>query len=568
MKRRWQIIIYTGIILAATLLPFLAFEGILRLGGYGHSGALFAVDSLRTDDNTYIVDKYFYARFFPASDREWILNSGNWGWEISKEKEAGTVRIFILGGSVALGDQTDYAFSNARILEVMLRKSFPGTKFEIFNLACGALNSHVMRRAATEAAAFSPDIFLVYMGNNEYIGPYGPAWSPGGMPLEADQVQWRISVQELRLVQLLNSLSSSDKYLISGGPQGVFEHTVKVRPSDAGRQTMYRSFKRNLLNICETASKSGVRTILCTIGNNLRNWTPYASLHKRDLSAEDLEKWNGYFTAGVDAQDHWDGDTANWVRQALDYYTEAEKIDACYADLQFRLGECRWLLGEYDEARSAFTRARDYDGFAIRADSIINEIIRECTARHEGTMLADIEDLFIRTSDNGIMGGGLFYDYVHVLFTGDYLIASGVFAEVRKVLLDRFHREPVRDMLSLDECKQALGMSRYLEALFLKRVVEEVEVSRTYNTRLDIHPLKEQLAKVESDINDQSFDSALEALQSTELYKEGDVHISRLLVELLQGAGRGEEAKAEAVRITGLFPNRPDARRISGMLSQ
>ena len=369
------------------------------------------------------------------------------------------------------------------------------------------------------------------------------------------------------MVQLLSSFASSDKYLISGGPQGVFEHTVKVRPTDPGRQTMYRSFERNLSEICETAAKSGVRTILCTVGNNLRNWTPYASLHKADLTGEELGRWNGYFQAGVEAQEEWDSDAANSLRRSLDQYTAAEEIDPCYADLQFRLGECRWLLGEYDEARVAFTRARDYDGFAIRADSIINGIIRECAGRHAGTSLADIEELFTRASENGIMGGALFYDYVHVLFDGDYLIASGAFAEVRRFSWNGSRRTGSGYAVR-GECKQALGMSPYLGALFLKRVTEEVEVSRMYNTRLDVRPLKKQLAEAESRVNEESFDAALEALRNTDLYKEGDVHISRLLVELLQGAGRAEAAKAEAIHITGLFPNRPDARRISGMLSQ
>ena len=568
MKRRWRIFLNTGIIATATVLLLLSFEGVLRLCDYGYTGALFVRNSSDNRGNTYIVNKSFYARFFPAGDREWILTSGNWGWEITREKEPGTIRIFVLGGSVALGDQTDYAFSNARMLEVMLRRSFPGIRFEIFNLACGAVNSHAMRRVARQAMTFSPDFFVVYMGNNEYIGPYGPAWSPRGLPPNAVEVQRRISLQEYRVVQLLSWLYPTERYLISGGPQGVFEHTIKVRPSDPGRQTMYQSFEENLSGICVAAAESGATPILCTVGNNLRDWTPYASLHKEAITPEAVVQFEAHFRAGVEIQQHWESGTGEEVRLALDHYHAARGIDASYADLQFRLGECYWRLGEYDEARNAFTLARDYDGFAIRADTTINRIIRECAARHTGTVLADIEDLFVRKSENGIMGGQLFYDYVHVLFEGDYVIASGVYAQLKDVLGERCHRRPAAEMLSMEECKRALGMSPYLEALFLQRVLDEVEVSRVYNTRLDPSSLKERLKAAQSRITDLSFNQALQSLYSTDLYQEGDVHISRLLVELLQQAGRVDEAKKEAFRISEHFPNCPDARRIMEMIPQ
>lgn len=558
---------FIGIVLVLPVLLLMISELSLCIAGYGHSGGLFAVNPASPVRGTFIVDKHFYGRFFPAADREWILNSGNWGWEITKEKEPGTVRIFVLGGSVALGDQTDYAFSNARILEVMLRKSFPGTPFEICNLACGALNSHVMRRVAIQAAAFSPDIFLVYMGNNEYLGPYGPAWSPRGLPPEAEWVQRRISLQESRLVQVMNALMPSGKYLISGGPQGVFEGTVKIRHDDPGRMIMYRSFDVNLSEICKTAFSAGAVTVLCTIGTNLRDWTPYAPMHKADISEEELVQWESHFQAGVELQRQWGSGEEGLVRDTLERYLEAGKLDPFHADLQFRLGECHWRLGEYPEAREAFTRARDYDGFAIRADSTINRIIRDCADRHENTVLADIEKRFIQVSDQGIMGADFFYDYVHVLFAGDFQIASGLFDAVKGVMKERFDKQPAADTANLLYCRESLGMSDYLEARFLEGVVEEVEVSRAYNKRLNTEVLSTRRAAAEARLNEASFDEALDSLRKTDLYKEGDVHISRLLVELLQEAGRVSDAATEAQRILKIFPTRPDAQRVSKMVS-
>ena len=46
-----------------------------------------------------------------------------------------------------------------------------------------AINSHVAVEIARDCAAHQPDLFVVYMGNNEVVGPFGPAtvfqqWSP------------------------------------------------------------------------------------------------------------------------------------------------------------------------------------------------------------------------------------------------------------------------------------------------------------------------------------------------------------------------------------------------------
>ena len=97
-------------------------------------------------------------------------------------KPAGTVRIFVLGGSAAQGFP-DPSFSFGRILAVMLGQQYPGRQFEVVNAAMPAINSHAALEIARDCAAHQPDLFLVYMGNNEVIGPYGPGtvfqrWSP------------------------------------------------------------------------------------------------------------------------------------------------------------------------------------------------------------------------------------------------------------------------------------------------------------------------------------------------------------------------------------------------------
>ena len=73
-------------------------------------------------------------------------------------KPAGTVRIFVLGESAAMGTP-DPSFNFGRILGVMLREQYPGMQFEVVNGAMTAINSYVTREIARDCAARQPDLF-------------------------------------------------------------------------------------------------------------------------------------------------------------------------------------------------------------------------------------------------------------------------------------------------------------------------------------------------------------------------------------------------------------------------
>src|ERR1700757_742822 len=105
-------------------------------------------------------------------------------YSIPKTKAPGTYRIFVLGESAAMGDP-DSAYGFSRYLEVMLRERYPATRFEVVNTGSVAINSHVTLQIAEGLAKEKPDLFILYSGNNEVVGPYGPgtALTASGMTL-------------------------------------------------------------------------------------------------------------------------------------------------------------------------------------------------------------------------------------------------------------------------------------------------------------------------------------------------------------------------------------------------
>jgi len=65
----------------------------------------------------------------------------------------------------------------------MLRHQYPKTNFEVVVPAMPAINSHVVRVIAKSCARWQADLFILYVGNNEVVGPYGSGWAHRSAPM-------------------------------------------------------------------------------------------------------------------------------------------------------------------------------------------------------------------------------------------------------------------------------------------------------------------------------------------------------------------------------------------------
>ena len=163
-RRRWLFHLLALIIPSLLLLG--ATEAALRVSHYGYDTHIF-LPRLIHGQRVLIENDQFALRFFPpnlARTPEPLV--------MPAQKPVGTFRIFILGGSAALGDP-EPAFGAGRYLQVLLRERYPSEKFEVINVAMTAINSHSVLPIARECARHQGDLWLVYMGNNEMVGPFG-----------------------------------------------------------------------------------------------------------------------------------------------------------------------------------------------------------------------------------------------------------------------------------------------------------------------------------------------------------------------------------------------------------
>src|SRR5439155_8866500 len=104
-----------------------------------------------------------------------------------------------------LGDP-EPAFGMGRYLQALLSERYPKTRFEVIPAAMTAINSHAVLPIARECARHEGDLWIVYMGNNEMIGPFGAISVFGSQAPPLWYVRLSLEVQRTRVGQLLVSL--------------------------------------------------------------------------------------------------------------------------------------------------------------------------------------------------------------------------------------------------------------------------------------------------------------------------------------------------------------------------
>ena len=427
---------------------FLLFaEGFLRLIGYGYSSCFFKSAQTAAGRVT-IQNRDFGRRFFPAGLVRYAQPLS-----LSTPKPPNTLRVFVLGESAAMGDP-DLKFGLPRMLEVLLRERWPNRKIEVINGAMVAINSHVILPIAQDCLAQQADLWVVYMGNNEVIGPFGSASIFGARAPSLALVRTGLWFKTTRLGQLLDAVlervRQGNRALPEWNGMEMMSNQKVAHDSSATRR-VYRHFERNLNDLLRAGSQAGVPIVLCTVATNLKDCAPFASLHRDGLTSGELADWQKAYDSGLALQAQ-----GNFAEAEL-AYQRASGIDAGFAELSFRRAECCRLLGRHSEAAKLYCQARETDALQFRADERINGIIRQSgeAFSHQRVQVVDTEKLFSEHSPQGLTGVEFFYEHVHLTPEGNYLLARAIAQAASEAL--RLQAESA--WLSSDECFRLLGLT-------------------------------------------------------------------------------------------------------------
>jgi hypothetical protein len=179
------------------------------------------------------------------------------------DKPLNTYRIFVLGSSAAMG-VPESAYNFGRILEVLLNNKYPQTNFEVINVATTAVNSHVILPIAKDCARHQPDFFVLYLGNNEVVGPYGAGTVFAPISPSLSAIRANIAIKSTRIGQFLETLLSSiaaDKTIPQSWEGMEMFLKKQVRLDDPALEYVYDHFGQNLKDICQTGIKAGAKEI-------------------------------------------------------------------------------------------------------------------------------------------------------------------------------------------------------------------------------------------------------------------------------------------------------------------
>lgn len=458
-RKKW---LFRGLLLVFPFLLLAMAEAALRLGGYGFDPDFFQRRHIGSED-FFVQNEDFSFRFFP---RETARNPGP--IRFPAVKAPGTFRIFIFGESAAMGDPAE-SFAPDRYLGALLRAKYPDRKFEIINVAFTAINSHVILPIARACAKRSGDLWIIYMGNNEMVGPFGATSVFGWRAPPWPAVRLVLALERLRLGQLLMNLgrrmSQRPNQQTVWGGMGMFLHS-EVSPRGAAREMVCRNFQRNLDDILRAGLGSGAKVMLNTMAVNLKDCPPFASLVDSNLPPSAHGDLDRLLDAARQAR------AQGRLPDAEALFARAAALDGTCAEAQFEWGQCLLAETNLAAAREHFQTACDDDALPFRADSRINASIRAERAKFSPSQLifADAETA-LSQADGGICGDDTFFEHVHFDFDARHRLAR-LWADKIETLLGT----NANVWLSPAACEANLGLTEWNRAQAIHFMSERMEL--------------------------------------------------------------------------------------------
>ena len=356
----------------------------------------------------------------------------------------GTLRVVLLGGSVAKGVPHDHdpASTIAGRLEVHLQRR--GLRAEVLNLAGTSYTAAHVARVAREVMAAHPDAVVVYTGGNEHRAFTRRLY---------DQNQgWRGAVrmgQGLHLVRLLGRLASRirgdghvgpapdavheviagqsalvadvmARLLADAGAEGMPQwgpDGVPVR-RDPGASAVVSAYRESLHAVVDAADNAEPKPVVMLVKPPANRFTPpQLSLLTPGISEAREAEFHRLFDAGAQAQ------RAQDCRSALQSFEAALAIDTLHADTWHQHAKCLLEVGDPSgTARRNLDIALELDFASDRAGralhAVVDELVTE-TAAHTVDLSAD----FGPRQDYGRRS---FVDHVHLKQGGQDLVGQRV----------------------------------------------------------------------------------------------------------------------------------------------
>jgi len=350
-------------------------------------------------------------------------------FEIRKSKR--TKRIFCLGESTMAGFPYDFHATAPGFLRDRLQTLLPQYNIEVINVGLSAVGSFIVRDFIQELIPFEPDLFIVYVGHNEFYGAYGVGSrvaGRGGPWL----TQLTLSLLRFKTFLLLRDVYGwALKHFFSDSPQqeGTLMGEMAADQEIRFNSPLYKEardiFRDNLSSIITTAKSHQIPIIFGALVSNIKDRPPFVSLSDLMISEGERERWKRVVASGDSALKN------RAIERAEIYYRTATEIDLSNPSAYHKLGQVLYQLGKFEEAKHDFIWAKDRDALRFRAtEDFHHDLIDICQANE--VPVARLDSAFETASTHRIMGNELILEHLHPTVDGYFLMGETFFQVIAK----------------------------------------------------------------------------------------------------------------------------------------
>lgn len=490
------------------------------------------------------------------------------------DKPANAFRIISLGGSTTYGRPffDDSSFSGW--LRSILAAASSSTVYEVINAGGISYGSYRVANVMSELCVYSPDLFIIYVGHNEFLErrTYSDILNvpPILRDLAAALRRTHIGAAADQLVARLKPASGAQNVLaddVEGIPINVVGPSAYHR-DDANAAGVLAHFQFTLNRFVDMAESVSARIVFVVPASNLRDFAPFKSESDPRISPENLARWKDAYARGVTAMRLGNYD------EALELLRNAESLDPRHADTLFQLARTLTKKGLYAEALARYVAARDEDICPLRASSKIQQIVRTVAAERS-VPLVDFDNLLRESSPHGLPGADFFVDHVHPNLKANRLLAieiARVLTEESIVALPVDWRTSVLPRAE-QSVNAAIDPRRHAgELRTLSRMLDwlgrpDQAIARAMEA-IDLDPSSAEtlawLGELQCRRGD-AYTAADSLRRAVAINPDSDVFHCQLAAALSL-AGRDDDAKVHLAKSLALNPTNADAHAALGML--
>ncbi len=329
----------------------------------------------------------------------------------SVDKAPNTYRIFCLGESTTYGHPYADSKSYVGVLRQLLNRSASDTNWEVVN--CGGISYASYRLAGMmqELAAYKPDLFIVYVGQNEFLE------ERTFREVRSQSTAKRVSQEFVGLTRtgtifrrILRPEREED-LMLNIEVDTILDHSeglADYHRDDTLKSAVVQQYRESLATLCARARGCGAEILFVEPASNLR-FSPFKS-ELSDADSSPSEQIDSLISNS--SQLITDGKVAAAIADLEQLVTN----EPLYAAAHFWRGEAQYQQESYSQAIESFQRAIDEDVCPLRAISGLHTALRE-VAKEESVPLIDfpkmISEYSLEHGGNGVAGPESFLDHVH-----------------------------------------------------------------------------------------------------------------------------------------------------------